>query len=122
MRLRPAPHIVRCGQQWFVRELPKNRRRTEVPGSSTGRAGAVGRHNTQNRAAVDAGAMEHPPLSHLRALLAARVSLIERQEATQVPSILLAESLTRLLQGMALGAAATMCGLAALLLSWSISG
>jgi len=51
---------------------------------------------------------EHPPLLYLRVLLAARVALIERQETMQIPSILQAPSLTRLLQGIALGAAATM--------------
>jgi hypothetical protein len=51
---------------------------------------------------------EHPPLLYLRVVLAARVALIERQEAMQIPSILQAPSSTRLLQGITLGAAATM--------------
>jgi hypothetical protein len=44
----------------------------------------------------------------LRALRAAHVPLIERPKAMQVPSILRGESLTRLLQGMAIGAVTSM--------------
>jgi hypothetical protein len=44
----------------------------------------------------------------LRALHAARVPLIERPKAMQVPSILRGESRTRLLQGIAIGAVAAM--------------
>ena len=39
---------------------------------------------------------------------AVRIPLIERLKAMQVPSILLGESRTRLLQGMAIGAVASM--------------
>jgi len=44
----------------------------------------------------------------LRALRAAHVPLIERPKAMQVPSILRGESRTRLLQGIAIGAVASM--------------
>jgi hypothetical protein len=44
----------------------------------------------------------------LRALRAAHVPLIERPKAMQVPSILRGESRTRLLQGIATGAIASM--------------
>ena len=44
----------------------------------------------------------------LRALRAAHVPLIERPKAMQVPSILQGESRTRLLQGIAIGAVASM--------------
>jgi hypothetical protein len=35
------------GKPWLVRELPKNRRRTEVPATFSGSTSAIGRH-TQN--------------------------------------------------------------------------
>jgi hypothetical protein len=44
-----APSYLNTGKRWLVRELPKNRRRTEVPDSFSGSAGAVGKHeNTPN--------------------------------------------------------------------------
>jgi hypothetical protein len=49
---------LNTGKRWLVRELSKNRRRTEVSVSFSGSAGAVGRHdNTPNRAAIRAGAV-----------------------------------------------------------------
>ena len=54
------PSYPNTGKRWLVRELPKNRRRTEVPVSFSGSAGAVGRHdNTPNRAAIRAGAVSN---------------------------------------------------------------
>ena len=47
--LRPAPQLQHAGKLWLVRELPKNRRRTEVPVSFSGSAGAVGRHNNNSK-------------------------------------------------------------------------
>jgi hypothetical protein len=44
----------------------------------------------------------------LRALYAAHLAFIERQKAMQVPSIFRGESRTRLLQGIAVGAVASM--------------
>ncbi len=47
--LRPAPQLQYTGKLWLVRELPKNRRRTEVPVSFSGSAGAVGRHDNNSK-------------------------------------------------------------------------
>ena len=44
-----APHLQYRGKLWLVQELPKNRRRTEVPVSFSGSAGAVGRHNNNSK-------------------------------------------------------------------------
>ena len=48
------------------------------------------------------------PRRLLRALYAAHLAFIERQKAMQVPSMLRGESRTRLLQGIAVGAVASM--------------
>jgi len=107
--LRPAPQLPTYRQAvGLSEELPKNRRRTEVPVSFSGSAGAVGRHNkTPNRAAVRAGAV-----SICRFRTSARcfrcASLLSKGKAMQVPSILQGVSLKRLMQGAAAGAVATM--------------
>src|SRR6266480_6395471 len=55
------------------RELPKNRRRTEVSVLYSGSPGAVGRHNnTPNRVAFGCVCHKHPPPSPVRALLVVR--------------------------------------------------
>jgi hypothetical protein len=56
---------------------------------------------------VVCGAVSHVR-AHICALLSARISLIEKAKPMQVLSILQGESLTRLLQGIAIGAVATM--------------
>ena len=60
--LRPTPHITKYWQAAACpRELPKNRRRTEVSALYSGSPGAVGRHNnTPNRVAFGCGCPKHP--------------------------------------------------------------
>src|SRR5260370_6519431 len=47
--LRPAPQLQHAGKLWLVRELPKNRRRTEVPVSFSGSAWSVGRQHNKSK-------------------------------------------------------------------------
>ena len=72
--LRPTPHITKYWQAAACpRELPKNRRRTEVSVLYSGSPGAVGRHNnTPNRVAFGCVCHKHPPPSSVRALLVVR--------------------------------------------------
>ena len=70
---------MNTGKQQLARELPKNRRRTEVSVSYSGSPGAVGRHNNiQNRVAFGSGLMS--TRSRISRLLAARVPRIERRK------------------------------------------
>jgi hypothetical protein len=80
---------------------------TEVPAHLSNDTGAVGRHNNLQIEPLPLGCRQHPPTVP-RAERGAHVPVIERQKAMQVPSILQGESRTRLLQGMAIGAVASM--------------
>ena len=73
----------------------------------SGTAGAFGRHNsTPNSVAFGSAAFSTELVVALAR--AAHIPLIERPKAMQVPSILQGESRTRLLQGIAIGAVASM--------------
>ena len=105
--LRSAPYVYFLDKQQLVHELPKKRRRTEVSVPYSGGGGAIGRHNITLKIGVRVRVRSASALC-TRALLAARVPLILKVKIMEVPSILHGDSLKRLLQGAAAGAAVAM--------------
>jgi len=96
------------GKQWLARKLPINRGRTEVSvinklAALVPSAGIIILLLELCSARVPSA----PASVAVRAACGAR-SRIERPKAMQVPSVLQGESRTRLLQGIAIGAVASM--------------